>query len=367
MLARRSALLGLLALTAILTTTSCSAHATAHAKPAWIEAYSGWASPTGGKLYARVHEGASRPAPKADQSTAKRLKQTWEAFDLDALEGATVSIAGLPGTPPVPWVADDHGFVTYPIPGGLAPGVLTLTLTLTSAGYSAAPAQLEIQVFDDAPGLAILADIDDTLIDTGVTDKSKLLESTFLRSSWEMKSFPGLPGALTALSGRDPNGRPTIPLFYLSGSPWTFHTRIADFFDRSGFPRGARILRRYSQEPLDAFEFKLPHLQEIVGAFHHKRWILLGDSGEKDPEVYACLRHTFPGNWAGEYIHLVTKEEPGLDRFSGAQAFRDWSTLDGSAIVRAASAEPGAAGDTPPAFWDQVPKDLKKCPEVPYH
>jgi phosphatidate phosphatase APP1 len=178
-----------------------------------------------------------------------------------------------------------------------------------------------VEVWDARPGTAVISDLDDTLLDSGVLHKLRLLANLFLHSTWELTTFPGAPQVVSALAGR---GLPVLPTFYLSGSPWALQDRISEFFDRSGFPHGTMILRRYSQESLDPYVFKHPHLLEIVDSLPNKSFILLGDSGEKDPEVYAALARERPGRVKATYIHLVTSESPRSARFSGMTAFKQW-------------------------------------------
>jgi phosphatidate phosphatase APP1 len=311
-----------------LSAPSGAAGAKQHVKPvkkAWIDAFSGWASPTTGRLYARVHHGTPEPAPVPGQNRRTRFAQSIAALELEALPYARVAVTGIPGVTTAK--ADKHGFISLKLPAGLSPGILSVTLNVTTPGWISEPATLKVVVFDDSPGVGVISDIDDTLIDTGVLHRMELLEKTFFNSSWEIKAFSGVPGAVTALAGKDADGLPKVPLFYLSGSPWALHSRISDFFDRAGLPHGAMILRRYSQEPLDPFQFKKPHLVEIYEAFPHKTWILLGDSGEKDPEVYAAINKAYPGRKKVEYIHLVTPEQKGFARFAGATVFKDWSDV----------------------------------------
>lgn len=307
------------------------------ARKAWIDAFSGWASPTTGQLFARVHRGQPDSRPEPGQSSVRRLKQSMKALEVDALSDATVSVKGIPGMATAK--ADKHGFISVKLPPGLSPGILNVTLNVTTEGWTSTPATLKVMVFDDSPGFGVISDIDDTLIDSGVTDKLKLLEGTLLKSSWEVRNFPDAPEIVAVLAAKGADGLPKVPLFYLSGSPWGLHSRISDAFEREGFPHGVMILRRYSQEPLDPQRFKYPHLVDIYKAFPHKTWILFGDSGERDPEVYAQISKTCPGRKKAEYIHLVTKEQPGIKRFAGAKVFRNWSELKQDTAADARSAE----------------------------
>jgi phosphatidate phosphatase APP1 len=95
-------------------------------------------------------------------------------------------------------------------------------------------------------------------------------------------------------------------------------------------PHGAMILRRYSQEPFDPYDFKHPHLLEIVDANPQRKWILFGDTGEKDPEVYHTLMQERPGVVDAVFIHNVTNANRQDARFSGFTVFNDWNEVLGA-------------------------------------
>jgi phosphatidate phosphatase APP1 len=177
------------------------------------------------------------------------------------------------------------------------------------------------------PALGIISDIDDTLTDTGVTRKVEVLKNTFFEDTYNVKIFPDAPRAILSIAGKGADLLPTLPVFYLSGSPWGLHERISDAFDRSGFPHGAMILRRYSQESLNPFDFKYPHLIEIVDANPGRKWILFGDTGEKDPEIYHALKKDRPGAVAEVFIHNVTNADPKDKRFDEFTLFREWAEV----------------------------------------
>jgi phosphatidate phosphatase APP1 len=294
---------------------------------AYIELYSGWATTErGGFLYGRVHKGDPVPPPVEGDGLADKLHQTFLALDLKALAGARVQLSGFRGAEPS--AADGNGFLKVPLPVGMQPGALRVTARLDMQEYSAASVTTGLQVFGASnPPVGIISDIDDTLTDTDVTNKPIALRNTFFHNSYDVKVFPGAPEAVVAVAGRSESLLPTLPLFFLSGSPWALHQRIADAFDLRGLPHGAMILRRYSQEPLDPYEFKHPHLLEIVDANPGYRWILFGDSGEKDPEVYHTLIQQRPNAVQAVFIHNVTGENPEAARFEGFTVFNEWSEV----------------------------------------
>jgi len=296
-------------------------------QPAYIELYSGWATTQkGGFLYGRVHQGEPLPLPKEGDELEIKLHQSFQDLDLRALANAQVRLSGFPGAEL--FIADDHGFLKVPLPAGMQSSTVRVTAQLETPNYTAASATTSLQVVGATnPPMGVISDIDDTLTDTGVTHKLELLKNTFFHNTYDVKTFGNAPQAVAAIAGKSTSLLPTLPVFYLSGSPWALHERISDAFDRLGLPHGAMILRRYSQEPLDPYDFKRPHLLEIVDARPGCKWVLFGDTGEKDPEVYHTLIQERPGTVRAVFIHNVTDANPQDARFAGFTVFSDWSEV----------------------------------------
>ena len=298
-------------------------------QPAYIEPYSGWATTErGGFFYARVHQGQSPPLPEPGDDLEKKLDETFKTLHLNAIANAQVRLAGFPGAGP--FTADGHGFLKVPLPPGMQAGSSDVSLQLEMGGYAATPASTTVQIWSAAASSrGIISDIDDTLTDTDVTHKFDLLKNTFFHNTYDVKVFPGAPQALSAIAGKSA-GLPILPVFYLSGSPWALHPRISEAFDRVGLPHGATILRRYTQEPMNPYDFKHPHLLEIVDANPGRKWILCGDSGEKDPEVYRTLMDERPNAVEADedvFIHNVTGEDASSDRLKGFTVFNQWDEV----------------------------------------
>jgi phosphatidate phosphatase APP1 len=317
-------------------------------QPAWVELYSGWATiQNGGFLYGRVHRGDPLPLPKPGDGLATKLHETFLDLDAHPLANAKVRLqlsdipvplpASMPqGTVDVKahlesdrFTADSHGFLKVPLPAGMPQGIVGVTAQLEMPDYATASATTKIQVWGATdPPLGVISDIDDTLTNTDVTHKLDMLKNTFFHNTYDVTTFANAPQTVVAIAGKsDPSLLPTLPVFYLSGSPWALHERISEAFDRLGLPHGATILRRYSQEPLDPYAFKLPHLLEIVDANPGRKWSLFGDTGEKDPEVYHTLMQERPGKVDTVHIHNVTGANPKDARFTDFTVFTDWEEV----------------------------------------
>jgi phosphatidate phosphatase APP1 len=299
----------------------------ANEQPAWVELYSAWATiQKGGFLYGRVHRGEPLPLPEPGDDLATKLHQTFLDLDGHALANAQVRLSGFPGSGP--FTADSYGFLKVPLPAGMQQGNVTVTGQLEMQNYATASATMMLQIWGATdPPLGVISDIDDTLTNTGVTHKLELLKNTFFHNTYDVTIFANAPQTVTAIAGKSASLLPTLPVFYLSGSPWALHERISQAFDLHGLPHGATILRRYTQEPLDPYDFKHPHLLEIVDANPGYKWILFGDTGEKDPEVYRTLMQERPGTVDAVFIHNVTGADPQDARFTGFTVFTDWEEV----------------------------------------
>lgn len=309
-----------LSLCLLLGLVGCSRPEALAGSTGWMEFFGGFASPSDGLLLGRVHRGSPDSAPQPGTSRIRRVLETLDSLEADPLRGVTIAIH-LGDRPPVRVRSNDRGYFELSPLVGLAPPKVAVKLQVEDARYHVPVLEGALPVFAHEPGLAVLSDIDDTLLDTGVVDKLKMAGRAVTRSTWELQAFAGAAETMQTLS----RGR---PVFYVSGSPWGFYDRIRGSFQRSGFPEGTFLLKRFSSEPLlDQMAFKWAHIQRVIAVLPQKRWLLLGDSGEKDPEIYARLRQQHPDRVEAILIHLVTREDPQSPRFAGMRVFRDWAEL----------------------------------------
>ena len=102
-----------------------------------------------------------------------------------------------------------------------------------------------------------------------------------------------------------PGGRARNPVFYVSKSPWNLYDVLVEFLDRQELPRGPLLLRDmglYSEAPLD---HKTSAIEKILATFQTLPFVLIGDSGERDPDIYLQLAARFPGRIRAIYIRDV--------------------------------------------------------------
>lgn len=164
-------------------------------------------------------------------------------------------------------------------------------------------------------GISVISDIDDTVKITGVGNKRALLRSTFME---EFKEVPGM-SQLYRQWATDLDAK----FHFVSSSPWQLWEELAQFFDKVGFPDATFHLKPVRIKDRTLFdlwkcpiETKTSVLESILKAFPERKFLLVGDSGEKDPEVYGEIARRYPTQVQGIYIRNVTDETGKEERFN---------------------------------------------------
>lgn len=177
----------------------------------------------------------------------------------------------------------------------------------------------ELNFFDDS-GVIVISDIDDTIKITQVRDRGATLRNTFL------EPFQPVPGMASVY--HDWAEKSHAQFCYVSASPWQLYSPLADFIRSNGFPAGVFYLKsfRWKDESfLNLFEgpekYKPTVIEPLMKRFPNRNFVLVGDSGEKDPEIYGALAREHPQQVAKILIRNVTEEGPEAARYK--QAFRE--------------------------------------------
>lgn len=162
-------------------------------------------------------------------------------------------------------------------------------------------------------GVSVVSDIDDTIKETNVLNFKEMLRNTFLRPFRAVEGMPELYQAWEKAGAR---------FHYVSGGPWQLWPVLEQFFDKVEFPRGSahlRIMRLAPGNVTDLFKspelHKLTAIRKLLEDFPKRTFVLVGDSGERDPEVYAKILEDFPAQIRVVYIRDVTGEARSAPRY----------------------------------------------------
>jgi phosphatidate phosphatase APP1 len=142
-------------------------------------------------------------------------------------------------------------------------------------------------------GVSVISDIDDTIRISMVLNKKELIRRTF---GLPYVPVPGMRAAYAAMADRG------AVFHYVSGSPWQLYRPIQDFMTSHGFPAGSVHLKqlRFLDSSFikfvqaDQLAYKTEIIEGIIADFPERTFVLVGDSGEKDPEVYEAISRRHP-------------------------------------------------------------------------
>lgn len=203
-------------------------------------------------------------------------------------------------------VTDAEGYFRIEIDGveGLAPGWHDVQVC---AG--AARARIPLLLVPPANIHGVISDFDDTIMVTEVTSMRRMLANTFLRNPLQRRIVPGMAELFHALAARNPQ-RAAAPMFYVSASPRQLHMPLQAVLDHNGFPSGVLMTKRLTndatREPLrDQMKYKLAKFAEILTRVPNVMFTLIGDDGERDPEIFEALRALHPGRIESVWIRHV--------------------------------------------------------------
>jgi len=275
--------------------------------PYHVVGYRGYAANRRVLLLARVlqNEGLSEPDPS--HSKLRNLLAMLKRLESDPLPFAQVR-ARLPGGDRE-LVADDEGFIRCwvevdpPPPPGW--GSIALELAASRAGVSS-PGQALYLTPPASAAFGVISDMDDTVLQSHVTDFIRAARMVLLENARTRLPFPGVAAFYRALEeGR--NGGAGNPIFYVSSSPWNLFDVIEEFLGAQRIPAGPLLLRDWDLGPsvLRNAAYKTGVIREILAAYPSLPFILVGDSGQEDPEIYADIIATHPGRILAAYIRSV--------------------------------------------------------------
>ncbi|WP_114521255.1 phosphatase domain-containing protein [Altererythrobacter sp. ZODW24] len=188
-----------------------------------------------------------------------------------------------------------------------------------------------------APGLdshiAVISDIDDTIIETGITGSFRALARNWRRVLAELPderlAVPGADLFYNALGGGHvkrageaaPGDRiPAMhrPFFYVSSSPWNLFSYLVAFKRARDLPLGPMMLRDWSfdRETLGSAghgAHKRASIEAICDTYPEMRFALIGDDTQGDLPAYAAVVGDNPGRIVAVFIRTSALEEPSSE------------------------------------------------------
>ena len=200
-------------------------------------------------------------------------------------------------------------------------------------------ATADVYIPPTAARFVVVSDIDDTVMVTGVVNKAAMLWRLFVQDAEDRTVFPGVSHLYRALHA-GASGAEGNPMIYVSRAPWGLYDVLESFFQRHDIPVGPILfLREWGvgwRHPLPrrATDHKRILIDAVMALYDRLPVVLIGDSGQHDPEVYGRIVAHHPGRVLAVYIRDVTAAGP--ERAAEVAALAATLRADGGHLVLAA-------------------------------
>jgi phosphatidate phosphatase APP1 len=288
-----------------------------HDRKILIIPYFGYATETEVHMRARVlYDNGLTPATDADKLW-KNLLNAYRRINSDEIPFAVVEVKVNGQT--VEITADDEGFlaVSLALEKPLDAKFMLHDVDFKLLRLPQSPKLPETVPHVTAKGQVILppqsaqfgiiSDLDDTVIQTDVLHLISMARNTFLQNSRTRLPFSGVAGFYRAL--QQGTNKSYNPIYYVSSSPWNLYDLLLDFFTVRDIPVGTMFLRNLGFP--EVYEeghqsHKLSVIQQLLDSYPQLPFILIGDSSQLDPEIYAQVAERYPHRIRVIYIRDVT-------------------------------------------------------------
>ncbi len=211
------------------------------------------------------------------------------------------------------------------------------------------PVSVALRIAGDNEKFGVVSDIDDTVMVTMLPRLVTAAKHSFVDRVSSREAVPGMAGFLTCLADmahrqasanshaphpqtKDKHTPVTsaestipqtsvdsqhealhAPLIYLSTGAWNVVPALRDFLDRLNYPRGGFLMTDFGPSNTgwfrSGFEHKRRELRRLARMFPSMKWYLVGDDGQRDPEIYAEFAREHPENVAGIAIRSLSEIE----------------------------------------------------------
>lgn len=166
----------------------------------------------------------------------------------------------------------------------------------------------------DKAEYGVISDIDDTMLKTGVTSllKWRVILNTLFKGVGKRTPFTGAADFYKKLHlGK--SGSASNPMFYVSNSPWNLYHYLEAFIKNNSFPKGAILLRDFrtpfDRTPKPEKPHKQQEIRNILKTYPDLQFVLIGDSGEHDADIYIEIAEEYPERIKAIYLRSVTHEK----------------------------------------------------------
>lgn len=267
-----------------------------------VIAYTGYGTDGWARVLCRV----LLTKPSRSAKPRSRNIRGWRSFTSVPVNDVKVTIS-IGGTE-IHVSADRGGVVDTKISVDLAPGWHTATISTAGAESVDAP----VNIVDSSSRFGIVSDIDDTVMVTALPRPFLAAWNTFVLDEHARQPVPGM----AVLYERLTRDHPGIPVIYLSTGAWNVAPTLTRFLSRNLYPAGALLLTDWGPTHDRWFRSGADHkresLERLAREFPGIEWLLIGDDGQHDEEIYGRFAQRHPSSVRAVAIRQLSTSEAVL-------------------------------------------------------
>lgn len=285
--------------------------------------YTGYGAPGWARVLCRVV--LTRP-DRGKRPRAEKVRG-WRSFFSIPVKFAEVEVrAG--GSPLAQVSADRGGVIDLEIAVQLPPGWHSLELI----GPEGDPVTAPVFIVDPRERVGLVSDVDDTVMVTLLPRPFLAAWHTFVLDEHARRPVPGM----AVLYERFARAHPGAPVIYLSTGAWNVAPTLSRFLTRHLYPAGALLLTDWGPTHDRWFrsgrDHKAANLARLAQEFPDIRWLLVGDDGQHDEEIYGEFLSAHPDRVAAVGIRQLSTPEAVL---AGGRSRAGHEPVDGAPWVYA--------------------------------
>lgn len=284
-------------------------------RPLHIDVYRGHGTPERLFVRGRVLEETGTAPVRGEAGRIRNVLNTLHRMESDEVPGARLRLSAAGAETDVE--TDREGYFSAELrpATSLDPGWHEVRAELLDSPARQTGVRATGEILVPAPDseFGVVSDLDDTVVQTGARNKLTHARILFQRNALSHVPFPGIDEFYRQLRV-GPDGRGANPVFYVSRSAWNLYDLFVEFLDAHGMPEGplhmqdAAIVEPRSEQ-LGKRHTKVESIGHILDAHPGLSLVLVGDSGQDDPEIYREVALSHPDRIRAVYVRDVTPPE----------------------------------------------------------
>ncbi len=276
-------------------------------------------------LYLRGRALEDEEIDLSEKGFFRLLQNTWKRFETDEIRNTQIRIK-LPDDRTIKGITDNDGYFLIDRPlKNLEQSVDDegwLNFEISYAADTSIKRKIlfqnrfsgEMLIPSKNADFGVISDIDDTILHTGVISllKWRVIVNTVFRGANMRKPLEGAANFYHLLH-RGKSGEKANPILYVSHSPWNLYRYLELFLKTNNFPKGPILLRSMASFRYNKSKSNMPQKQKeilnILKTYPKLPFILIGDSGERDADIYIEVANALPEQITAIYLRTVNHKK----------------------------------------------------------